>query len=281
MGIVLAQNDYGKSRVRLLRVARNENLHEIKELTISILFEGDFESAHTKGDNSKILATDTMKNTVYVLAKEYPAEPIEEFALHLIDHFLTYNPQVSKVQIEVLEHPWTRLPMAGKEHRSTFTRSTNEKRTATVIGTREGATIRAGIEDLVVLKTTQSSFEGFLRDPYTTLPETRDRILSTAISTNWLYAGEDVAFGPSWHGVRRTLLETFAEHVSHSLQHTLYAMGEAVLKSHDEIREIRLSLPNKHFLLVDLKPFGLENDNEIFLPTDEPHGLIEATLRRT
>ncbi len=281
MGIVLAQDDYGKSRVRLLRVTRKENLHEIKELTISILFEGDFEAAHTKGDNSKILATDTMKNTVYVLAKEYPAEPIEEFALHLIDHFLTYNPQVSQVTIDVIEHPWARLPMGGKEHRSTFTRSTNEKRTATVIGTREGNTIRAGIEDLIVLKTTQSSFEGFLRDPYTTLPETKDRILSTAVSTNWLYAGEDVAFGPAWHGVRKALLETFAEHVSHSLQHTLYAMGEAVLKSYDEIREIRLSLPNKHFLLVDLKPFGLENDNEIFLPTEEPHGLIEATLRKT
>jgi urate oxidase len=281
MGIVLSQNDYGKSRVRLLRVTRKENLHEIKELTLSILFEGDFETAHTAGDNSKILATDTMKNTVYVLAKEYPAEPIEEFAMHLIDHFLTYNPQVSKVQIDVIEHPWARLPMGGKEHRSAFTRATNEKRTATVIGTREETTIRAGIEDLVVLKTTGSSFEGFLRDPYTTLPESHDRILSTAVRTSWLYAGEDVAFGPAWHGVRKALLETFAEHESHSLQHTLYAMGEAVLKSYDEIREIRLSLPNKHFLLVDLKPFGLENDNEIFLPTDEPHGLIEATLRKT
>lgn len=280
MGVVLARNDYGKSRVRLLRVTRKENHHEIKELTLTILFEGDFESAHTKGDNSKILATDTMKNTVYVLAKEYPSEQIEEFALHLIDHFLTYNLQVSKVRIDVVEHPWARLPMGGKPHRSAFTRSTNEKRTATLIGTREGTTIRAGLEDLIVLKTTNSSFEGFLRDPFTTLPETHDRILSTAVRTSWLYSGDDVAFGPTWHGVRQALLETFAEHESKSLQHTLYAMGEAVLKSFDEISEIRLSLPNKHFLLVDLKPFGLQNENEVFLPTDEPHGLIEATLKK-
>ncbi len=280
MGVILAENDYGKSRVRLLRVNRQADHHDIKELTLSILFEGDFEAAHTKGENRNILPTDTMKNTVYVLAKEYPAEQIEDFALHLVEHFLTYNPQVSRARIEVAEHPWTRLSMNGQQHRSTFTLVGGERRTALVTGTREATTVRAGVEGLIVLKTTKSSFEGFRRDPYTTLKETRDRVLSTAIRSSWLYSGGEVAFGPAWHGVRKAILETFAEHDSHSLQETLYAMGEAVLKSFDEISEISFSLPNKHYLLVDLKPFGLENNNEVFLPTDEPHGLIEATLKK-
>ena len=280
MSVILAANDYGKARVRLLRVTRTSDHHDVKELTLSILFEGDFEAAHTKGDNRNILPTDTIKNTVYVLAKEYPAEQIEDFAFHLVEHFLTYNSQVSLVRIEMAEHPWTRLSMNGQEHRSTFTLAGGEQRTALVTATRDATTVRAGIEGLIVLKTTKSAFEGFRRDPYTTLKETRDRILSTAIRSNWLYSGDEVAFGPTWHGVRKIILETFAEHDSHSLQETLYAMGEAVLKSFDEISEISFSLPNKHYLLVDLKPFGLKNDNEVFLPTDEPHGLIEATLKK-
>ena len=280
MGVTLAQNNYGKSRVRLLRVTRREKHHEVKDLTIAIRFEGDFEAAHNAGDNRKILSTDAMKNTVYVLAKQYSAEPVEDFALHLVEHFLTYNPQVSRVRVDAVEHPWARISLGSAAHRSAFIRSANEKRTAAVTATREATTVRAGIDDLVVMKTAKSAFEGFLRDPYTTLPETSDRILSTAIRASWLYAGDEVAYGPAWHGVRRTILETFAEHESRSLQHTLYAMGEAVLKSHDEIGEIRLSLPNKHYYLVDLAPFGLENNNEVFLPVDEPHGLIEATLKR-
>jgi urate oxidase len=280
MAVILCENNYGKSRVRLLRVSRREQHHEIKDVTVSIQFEGDFEAAHTAGDNRKILATDTMKNTVYVLAKEYPPEPIEDFALHLVEHFLTYNPQVSKVLIELAEHSWARIPVGGKPHPWAFTRAGNEKRTAAVTATREDVSVRAGIDDLVVLKTSQSAFAGFLRDPYTTLKETEDRILSTAVRASWLYSSDGIAYGPTWHGVRQAILETFADHKSSSLQHTLYAMGEAVLKSFDAIAEVRLSLPNKHYYLVDLSPFGLENENEVFLPVDEPHGLIEATLRR-
>jgi urate oxidase len=280
MAIKLGANNYGKSGVRLLRVVKQQGRHDVKELTIRLRFEGEFETAHTKGDNQKILPTDTMKNTVYVLARQYPVEAVEEFALHLIEHFLTYNPQVSRVRIEASESLWERLTISGKPHSSAFTRAGDEKRTASLIGTREGTTIRAGIDDLIVLKTTKSAFEGFLRDPYTTLKEDRDRILSTVIHTDWLYEGGDIEFSPIWHGVRQTMLETFAEHDSHSLQHTLYAMGEAVLNSFDRIREIYLSLPNKHFTPVNLAPFGMDNSGEVFLPTDEPHGLIEATLRK-
>jgi urate oxidase len=280
MVIKLGANNYGKSGVRLLRVVKQQSRHDIKELTLQILFEGDFDAAHTKGDNQNILPTDTMKNTVYVLARQYPSEAVEEFASHLIEHFLTYNPQVSRVKISASENLWVRLTLGGKPHATAFTRGSEEKRIANLVGTREGTTIRAGIDDLTVLKTTKSAFEGFLRDPYTTLTEDRNRILSTVIHADWLYEGSEIEFSAMWHGVRQTMLETFAEHDSHSLQHTLYAMGEAVLTSFDRIREIYLSLPNKHFNLVNLSPFGMDNPAEVFLPTDEPHGLIEATLRK-
>ncbi|MGH9773763.1 MAG: factor-independent urate hydroxylase [Candidatus Acidiferrales bacterium] len=280
MSIVLEQNDYGKSRVRLLRVIRQEGRHDVRELTLSILFEGDFDSAHTAGDNSKILPTDTMKNTVYALAKQYPAETPEDFSLHLVDHFLTYNPQVRQVRIACSEKPWARLALGGKPHPWTFVSGSCERRIASVTATREKTIVEAGVDDLVVLRTSGSGFEGFLRDPFTTLRETRDRILSTSMNVKWRYADGQISFGPVWHGARQALLEVFAEHASRSLQHTLYAMGEALLKSFDEILEVRLSLPNKHFLLADLSAFGFENENEVFIPTDEPHGLIEATLKK-
>jgi urate oxidase len=280
MAIRLGENNYGKSRVRLLRVTRQEGRHDIKELTLAIRFEGDFEAAHTKGDNRKILPTDTIKNTVYALARQHSIEAVENFCLHLIEHFLTYNPQVSRVQIEAAEERWARLPLGGKPHPSAFTRAGAEKRTAVLSGTRKETTVRAGIEGLVVMKTSKSAFENFLKDPFTTLKEDRDRILATAIRANWLYAGDDVEFGSIWHGVREMLLETFAEHDSKSLQHTLYAMGDAVLGNFDNIREIHFSLPNKHFNLVDLAPLGMDNPGYVYLPTDEPHGLIEATVRK-
>jgi urate oxidase len=280
MTIRLGENNYGESSVRFLRVVRQQGRNDVKELTVGIRFEGDFEEALAKGENSKILPTDTMKNTVYVLARQYPVEAVEEFCLHLIDHFLTYNPQVLRVGIEAAENLWARIPHVGKPHASAFTLPGNEKRTASLSGTREKTVIHAGIENLIVLKTTKSTFEKFLRDPYTTLKEDPDRMLSTAIRANWLYDGAEIEFGPTWHGARQALLETFAEHESHSLQHTLYAMGEAVLESFDSIREIRLSLPDRNYSLADLEPFGMGNPVEVFIPTEEPHGVIEATLRK-
>lgn len=280
MTIRLGQNNYGKSRVRLLRVTRREDNHEIKELTLAIRFEGDFETAHTEGDNSKILPTDTMKNTVYALARQNRVDAAETFSSVLIEHFLGRNPQVERVHVQSLEHLWARITRNGKPHPSSFVRTGEEKRTALVTGTRSGTTIRAGVKNLIAMKTTNSAFEGFLRDSYTTLKEDRDRILATAIRADWLYDRSEIDFNRVWSGVRKTLLETFAEHDSLSLQHTLYDMGKAVLEEFDAIREIRLSLPNKHYNLVNLSPFGMKNPAEVFLPTDEPHGLIEATLQR-
>jgi urate oxidase len=279
MAIRLGENNYGKQRVRILQVARRPDRHDVKELTLGIRLEGDFESAHSKGDNRKVLPTDTMKNTVYALAKQNAIGSPEEFSLRLADHFLARNPQVSCVRIEATETLWTRHIVEGKPDPHTFTGSSNEKRTATLTTTRNERALRAGIENLVVLKTTDSAFENFLKDEYTTLKEDRNRILATSIQASWLYREKPPEFDSAWHGVRQALLGAFAGHDSESLQHTLYAMGESVLKKFPGIREIHLSLPNKHYNLADLSPFLLENPKEIFLPTDEPHGLIEATLR--
>ena len=280
MSIRLAQNDYGKSRVRLLRVTRGKKKHEIKELTLAIRLEGDFETAHTKGDNSKILPTDTMKNTVYALARQNPVDAAETFCGVLIDHFLAGNPQIERVHVHTVEFPWGRIMRDGKPDGFAFVRTGEEKRTALVTGTRSKKSVQAGVKNLIALKTTKSAFEGFIRDRYTTLKEDRNRILATAIRADWLYESAEIDFNATWESVRRTLLETFAAHDSLSLQHTLYDMGKAVLEQFNAIREIRLSLPNKHYNLVDLAPFGMTNPGDVFLPTDEPHGLIEATLRR-
>lgn len=279
MSIRLGENCYGKQRVRVLQVTRRADRHDVKELTLGIRLEGDFETAHTQGDNRKVLPTDTMKNTVYALAKKERITSAEEFCLRLADHFLTNHPQVSRARIEASETLWARFTAGKKAHPYTFTRSGEEKHTALVIGSREQKIIQSGIKGLVVLKTTDSAFEGFLRDQFTTLKEDRNRILATVVRAAWIYRADKEDFETTWQGVRQALLEAFAAHDSKSLQQTLYALGEAVLQKFPTIREIHLSLPNKHYNLVDLSPFQMDNPKEIFLPTDEPHGLIEATIR--
>jgi len=280
MAIRLAENSYGSSRIHLLRVTKQEGRHDIREIRFSIRFEGDFEAAHTQGDNRKILPPDTMTNTVYALARQHSIEPLENLGLHLIEHFLSYNPQLKRVLSQASESSWARLPQGGKPHASAFARASNEERTSILSGTREGTQVRAGIDNLIVLKTTNSAFEDFKKDPYTTLQEEGDCILSTVIRADWLYTEEEAEFGPLWHGVRQMLLETFAEHDSQSLQHTLFAMGEAILNNCENVGEIHLSLPSKQFRLADLAPLGMDNPGTLFLPTDEPHATVEATLKK-
>lgn len=281
MSVTLVHNNYGKSRVRLLKVARHGEWHEIQEATLKIAFEGDFENIHTVGDNSLCLPTDTMKNTVYALAHQTTEiEEIEVFAVRLANHFLANCSHVSRVTIEIAEHGWTRLRLGGESHQHAFIKGGDEKHTAKISATRDSITVESGIENLIVLKTTKSGFVGFIKDQYTTLPEADDRIFATSVKADWRYSAPDAATGDIWQNVRRTIIETFCEHDSLSVQHTLYAMGEAVLEDFPDIAEISFSLPNIHYLPVDVSRFGLENDNRIFLPTDEPHGLIEARLSR-
>jgi urate oxidase len=279
MPVTVADNNYGKQAVRLVTVRRLPDAHELKDVTVAIRLEGDFAASYAEGDNSGVLPTDTMKNTVYALAADHPFEDIEDFGLALTDHFLQASPRAARAHVELTEHLWERIEKGDQPHPHAFRRAGSERRTAVVTRDRSGARVLAGLEDLVVMKTAKSAFEGFPRDRYTTLKETSDRLLATAVRATWRYSRPYVAFGSFWRDVRRILLETFANHDSLSVQHTLYAMGEAVLETLD-VEEIHLSMPNKHHIPVDLTPFGLENRNEIFVATVEPYGLIEATLRR-
>jgi urate oxidase len=278
---LLAENAYGKSRVRLVKVKRRGDWHDFREWTLEILLEGDFESCFTAGDNSKILPTDTMKNTVYAMAGNSSAEGIEEFAAELLEFFLERNSQVSAGRIRVREKAWEHLSTGGKPHPSTFVQSSGERQTTEVAAKNGGvATVHSGLEHLVILKTSGSEFAGYIKDPLTTLPESHDRLLGTSLSARWKYSSPNAAFGVLRSSIRKTLLDVFAEHYSKSVQHTLYAMGEAVLGAVPEVEDIELEMPNIHCLLVDLSRFGQENHNEIFVPIDEPHGTIKARLRR-
>ena len=279
MTIAMGASNYGKSEIRLVKVTRHPDRHDLRDLTVDVVLEGDFEAAYVKGDNTALLATDTMRNTVYALAKDHLLGAIESFGLTLVNHFLEAGPTVERVRVRLVEHLWNRIEVNGQGHEHSFVRGSGE-RTATVTGTASEIQVDAGIEDLLVLKTTNSGFEGFLKDRYTTLPETDDRILATMISANWSYGAEDVEFDRLWHGVQKRILETFTDHYSPSVQNTLYRMGKAVLVEYPEIQKIHFSLPNKHHLLFDLSPFGLENNNEIFYATNEPYGLIEGTVER-
>lgn len=277
---MLAENSYGKSGIRLVKILRRHDRHDLRDVTVSVALEGEFTDAHVAGDNRAVLPTDTMKNTVYSLAKEHFYSDIESFGLLLSAHFLENNPRVARARVGLVEHPWQRIVVDGKPHPHAFSRPGGERRVARIVRTREDASVEAGLEDLTIAKSTSSSFSGFLRDRYTTLKEADDRILATAVKAFWKYAAPRGEFDRSHREIRQTLLETFANHQSASVQHTLYAMGESVLEKHGEVGEIRLSLPNKHHLLVDLSPFGQQNSNEVFVATEEPYGLIEATVRR-
>ena len=279
--IRLGANRYGKSRVRLVRVKRRGDWHDLCEWTVQVLLGGDFVSCFADGDNSKVLPTDTMKNTVYSLARSSPAACIEEFARELVRFFIERNPQLDAAEVNILETPWDRVAANGEAAGTAFVQSSRELRTANVASKRGGAVkVVSGLDHLVMLKTANSAFTGYVRDSLTTLEETRDRLFGTSLTANWSYASDDLPFPVLRQTVRNRLLTTFAEHKSESVQHTLYAMAKRVLHEVPEVSEIQLAMPNKHCLLVDLSRFGQDNPNEIFVPTDEPHGYIEARVVR-
>ncbi len=277
----LTTNRYGKSRVRLLKVTRNPDEHNLSEWSVQVLLRGDFESAHTAGDNSNILATDTMKNTVYSVARSSSADSIEAYAKELIGFLLGRNPQVSSAEVTVESVLWKRLTVDGKPHPSSFMRGSAERQTTAVEQRQSGPfQITSGLDDLTLMKSADSGFSGFIRDSLTTLPETDDRLLGTSMRARWPYLREDLDFNAVRERVRESLLVTFANHKSRSVQETLFAIASAAIDSTPEIDEIEIAMPNKHALLVDLSRFGQTNPNQIFVPTDEPHGYIEARVQR-
>lgn len=282
MTMELGNNRYGKARVRLLKVLRDQVAHHIFDWTVQILLRGDFDATHITGDNSGVLPTDTMKNTVYSLARRSSATTMEEFAQELVDFLLSRNPQIRSAEVEIKSDLWKRLSIAGTAHPSTFMHGSEERQTARVEHTQGGSpSVTAGFENLILLKTANSGFEGFLRDDLTTLPETADRLLGTAVRASWTYHPGATKFDSLRHTIREAMLATFAAHNSRSVQQTLFAMGEAAIEACSEIDAIDLTLPNRHALLVDLSRFGQDNPNQIFVPTEEPFGYIEARVQRS
>jgi urate oxidase len=279
--VSLEENRYGKSQVRLVRVKRHADSHDFHEWDVEVLVRGDFASCFEAGDNSQILPTDTMKNTVYSLARNSAAECMEDFATELVDFLLNRNPQISEAEISVQEKAWEHLAISGKPHATTFVQTSGERQTTTVSRARDRAAIViSGLENLVIMKTADSGFEGFKKDSLTTLPETADRLFGTAVRARWTYVANARTFAALRTTVRDALLHEFAAHHSKSVQHTLYAMAHKVLETTPQVHDIELRMPNKHCLLIDLSRFGQDNPNEIFMPLDEPHGYIEARIGR-
>ncbi|HQK30859.1 MAG TPA: urate oxidase [Phycicoccus sp.] len=285
MTISLGSNQYGKAENRVVRIYRDTDRHEIRDLNVSTSLRGDFTDAHYTGDQADVLPTDTQKNTSFAYAKEVGVSSPEEYAIALGTHFLNAAPKATGSQIRVEEYAWDRIDVDGQGHDHSFVRRGTETRTAVVTVDGRGADqqvwVVSGLQDLVVLKSTGSGFEGFLKDKYTTLQETTDRIMATSLTARWRYAStEGVGFNAVYEDVKKHLLKEFAVNYSRALQETLYLMGKAALEAHPEIAEIKFSAPNKHHFLYDLAPFGLENNGEVFIAADRPYGLIEATVTR-
>ena len=283
MRIVLGANQYGKAECRLVKVTRDGAVHHLTDLNVTSQLRGDFEACHTEGDNSQVVATDTQKNTVYAYAKEHGIASVERFLVTLGRHFVDDFEWVGGGRWEAEQYAWERIVAGGEPHDHAFVRTGRETRTAVVQIDSDTTHVVAGLTDCTVLKSTGSEFHGFPRDQYTTLQETDDRILATSVTAWWRYDDVDVDtfdFDGVYAQVRDQLLETFATFHSLALQQTLFAMGQAVLEAQPAIAEMKFSMPNKHHFLVDLSPFGLENDNEVFFAADRPYGLIQATVQR-
>lgn len=281
MPVKLAGNSYGKSDVRLTKVIRRGDRHELLEFSVDVQLNGDFSRSYTHGDNTSIVATDSMKNTIYVLAKEREFNTAEEFAILLAEHFLNAYPQVRMTSTHIRQTNWARVHVGEKAHDHAFICGGPDLWTASVTATKDKMRIiNAGVTDLLILKTTRSAFKDFVSDRYRTLKDTDDRIFATKLRANWNFASREADFASARQRIQTAMLTTFATEMSHAVQQTMYQMGEAALAAAPEIDQISLEMPNKHRIPVNLQPFGLENNNEVFVWTDEPYGEIYACVVR-
>lgn len=276
----LIHQRYGKARVRLLKIFRRADRHDIKEVDVSIQLQGDFAAAYTAADNRLVVPTDTMKNIVQVLAHEHLGSQLEPFGVLVGQHFLARYPQVARVTVMMAEMDWRRLSVEERPHEHSFVSGGSQRRFMDSDLSREGIRVESGIEDLALVKSTGSGFAGFPRDEFTTLLETQDRILATRLTGRWLFERQPPDYGAVNESILAAMLKAFALNYSPSVQATLYQMAEAALSAAPEIAQVTLTMPNLHCLPVDLKPFGRENRNELFVPTQEPQGVIEATIAR-
>jgi urate oxidase len=276
----LVKQRYGKARVRVLKILRADGLHTLREIEVRAQLSGGFETSYTAGDNSKVVPTDTIKNAIHVLARQHLGEEVERFAVLLGQHFVARYSQVAEATVEIHERSWDRLEVAGQLQPHSFREGSNARRFCRAVCREGSAEVAAGIRDLVILKSAGSGFEGYPKCEYTTLPETADRILATSFSATWDFARAPENYRRAGDAIVEAMLQVFAENFSPAAQATLFQMAEAALGVCPEVSEMSLAMPNKHYLPINLTPFGLENRNEVFLPTDEPYGLIEATVGR-
>ena len=283
-GIILGDDQYGKAENRLVRIYRDTDRHEIRDINVSTCLRGDFSAAYLTGDQSNVLPTDSQKQTVYAYAKEKGLASIEEYGLELARHFVRDVEPVRAARIEIDEFAWQRVVIDAVEHDHTWTRKGQEVRTAAVTVDGDGEWVVGGLKDLVILKSTGSEFSGFLTDRYTVLEPTHDRVMATSLVAQWRFGSTEVDWSVDWDqvyaGVRNQLVTQFAHVHSLALQQTLYEMGKAVLEHYPEIAEVRLSAPNKHHFRYDLSRFGVENHDEVFHADDRPYGLIQAAVAR-
>jgi urate oxidase len=285
MGIVLGSNQYGKAENRIVRIYRDSPRHEIRDVNVSTALRGDFSLAHIVGDQSAVLPTDTQKQTAYAFAKEKGLQSIEDYGFTLARHFVEDVEPVVAARVEIEEFAWERAVVDGAEHDHTWVRKGQETRTASVTvegsGDEQQVWVTGGLKDMVLLKSTGSEFAGFLTDPYTVLQPTHDRVMATSLVAKWRFTRHrGIDWEASYLGIKQILVRHFAQVHSLALQQTLYEMGKAVLEAYDVVAEVRLSAPNKHHVVYDLSPFGLENPNEVFHADDRPYGLIQATVTR-
>jgi urate oxidase len=276
----LTQHNYGKAKVRVLKVFRAGKIHSLKELDVQVMLQGNFDASYTKSDNRLVVATDSIKNTVHVLAKQKLGAETETFGVVLGEHFLKTYRHVRRVEVGLTEHCWNRIFVGGKPFAHSFLEKSAAKPFAQIVCTQKASVVASGIEELFLLKSTASAFENFLRDEFTTLPETSDRICATKLKATWTFSKTPKSYAATNERILNAMLAVFAKNFSPSVQVTLFQMGEAALKATPQISKIHIAMPNKHYLLINLKPFGLENKNELFVPTDEPHGQIEGTVAR-
>ena len=276
----LVEHSYGKSLIRLFKVTRHGDRDDLSDLTVGVRFEGDFDEAYIEGDNERILPAESIRNTVHALAVDRPIDQVETFGLALAGHFLAHHPQIALVRVDLAEQRWERLPLGGREQGHAFALGRRERRTATITHNGERASVVAGLDQLPLLKTAGARFEGYLADRFTDPAPSADRVLAADLTARWAYTHPDVTFGPFWQGVRLLLLETFALHASESMQHTLYAMADAVLASYEEIADVTLEMPTQEYRPVDLSRFGVENAGAVYLPSAEPDSLVSATVTR-
>ncbi|KAM4721979.1 uricase-like [Rhinophrynus dorsalis] len=285
--VEFVRTGYGKNMVKVLQIRRNGKQHFIKEIEASVELTLKSKKDYLKGDNSDIIPTDTIKNTVYALTKIKGIKTIEEFAMEIANHFLTSFKHVTESKVYIQEAPWRRMEKNGMKHVHAFIYSPEGVHFCELEQKQGGQpVIYSGIKELRILKTTQSGFEGFIKDRFTTLPEVKDRCFSTIVDCKWKYSTSKVVdFDSIWQTIKDIILDTFAGpydkgEYSPSVQKTLYDIQVRSLSKVPEIEEIEIILPNKHYFTIDMSKMGLTNQDEVLLPSDVPYGNITGTVRR-